>query len=283
VRASITQHLMDLQELPTLPLVVTKIIQTTSDPRSSASDLNNLIMNDQAIAAKVLKLANSAFYGLPGKVTSLNRAVTLLGFNTVRGLALSVSVIESFGGAGRNRGFDRHGFWEHSLAVAAGAKILATRQNFENKDEAHMAGLFHDIGKIILDQYFFEYFSSAMELARETPMSTSAAETAIMGIDHAEVGAVVAERWHFPAHLVEVIRYHHTESPPVENRTLEAVIIANSLCHEWKFGDSGEPEPPPIADALLKKYLPTITEREIVEAKLEAEVEKSAELLSLFR
>lgn len=279
----IAQHIMEIQELPTLPLIVTKIIQTTNDPRSSASDLNQLITNDQAIAAKVLKLANSAFYGLPGKVTSLGRAVTLLGFNTVRSLALSVSVIEAFGGAGRNGAFDRHKFWEHSLAVAACAKILATRCNFENKDEAHMAGLFHDIGKIILDQYFFEYFASAQQLARETPMPTTEAETAIMGVTHAEVGAMIAERWQFPPHLVEVIRHHHAPVPPAENPTLELVIVSNVLCQEWQFGDSGEPSPPPMADSLRAKYLPSKTEQDIIEAKLEAEVEKSAELLSLFR
>lgn len=281
MRPTVSRQILELQELPTLPLIVTKIIQTTNDPRSSASDLNQLIMHDQAIAAKVLKLANSAFYGLPGKVTSLGRAVTLLGFNTVRSLALSVSIIEAFAGEGRSPLFDRHRFWEHSLAVSACAKIIAARQAPDLREEAHMAGLFHDIGKIILDQYFYEYFATAIRLAREQHIPLPEAEETILGINHAEVGAQVAERWNFPPHLVEVIRQHH--QPETGQILIDLVIVSNALCRQLKYEESSEIPPTPVSEALWQRFLPTGTERQIVEAKLEAEVEKSAELLSLFR
>ncbi|MEO7993428.1 MAG: HDOD domain-containing protein [bacterium] len=278
---SVAKHLLDLQEIPTLPLVATKIIQMTNDPRSSASDLQNLISHDPAIAAKVLKLANSAFYGLPGKVSNLNRAVTLLGFNTVRSLALSISVIEAFPGGSATPHFNRALFWEHSLAVAEGARILAARSCPELKDEAHMAGLFHDIGKIVMDQCFSEYFTSAMRLAYENRISTSDAEMTIMKVDHAELGAQVAEKWNFPSSLVEVIRYHHAISFSTETPLVGIVALADDLCMEWGFGDTGESVkavPPP---SLLALHCGSDIQLSILQTKLEAEVEKSAELLSL--
>ena len=283
VRPAIAQQILELQELPTLPLVVTRIIQTTNDPRSSASDLNNLIMNDQAIAAKVLKLANSAFYGLPGKVNGLGRAVTLLGYNTVRALALSVSLVEAFQGDSKCPYFDREKFWEHSLAVAACARIIASRQLPELREEAHMAGLFHDIGKIILDQYFYEYFAITMRLAHDRHIPTAEAEQSLLGLDHAEVGAQVAERWNFPPHLVEAIRYHHDLESFSKSPLSAIVALSDALCQLWEFGDSGEPSALPIPEAARKRFCPTVTEMEILQAKLEAEVEKSAELLTLFR
>ncbi|HYE78647.1 MAG TPA: HDOD domain-containing protein, partial [bacterium] len=257
MRPQLAKQLLDLQELPTLPLVVTRIVTMTDDPRSSASDLKHLIVNDQAIAAKILKLANSAFYGLPGKITTLNRAVTLLGFNTVRSLALSISIMEVFSGHSECPYFNRSRFWEHSLAVASCAKLLAAKHRPDERDEAHMAGLFHDIGKVVLDQYFFEYFATAMEIAHKTGISSNEAEQRILGADHAEVGAQVATRWNFPSHLVEVIRHHHNPDGAPGNTICQIVALASVLCQEWGFGDSGESDSYAGIDGIRAQYCGT--------------------------
>ncbi|MCX6646777.1 MAG: HDOD domain-containing protein [bacterium] len=202
----------NLKELPTLPTVVAQLIMTMNEPTSSARDLERLVANDQAIAAKLLKLANSAFYGLPGKVTSLGRATTLLGFNTVRSLVLTIGVVEKFSGPSGGRYFSRGEFWEHSLSVAMMCKLISERDPAISAEEAHISGLLHDIGKVIMDYAMPAKYQKAMQQVKDKGMDVIEAEKEYVGLSHDEVGGFAAKTWRFPDFIREVIEYHHKPS-----------------------------------------------------------------------
>lgn len=273
-----------IRNIPTLPAIVIQVIQTTNNPTSSARDLNKIITNDQAIVAKILQMANSSFYGLSAKVNNLNRAITLLGFNTVRSLALSISVVDHFKGQSSSEYFVRGRFWEHSMGVAMLSKMLAEKKGGRlNVDEAYIAGLLHDIGVIILDQFFQEKFSEILKLIHEGGMDFLEAEETIIGRDHARFGAVVTEAWNYPETLVATIANHHNPGYEGDHADfVHAVYLANIL--EYRFNNNSDSKRAVEADEeILKKFIPDDEQMEIVKVKFEAETERNREILKLFR
>jgi len=282
VKAEILEN---IKELPTLPTVVAQVMMTLNEPTSSARDLERLIANDQSIAARLLKLANSAFYGLPGKVTSLGRAITLLGFNTVRSLVLTIGVIDKFSGSSGGRFFDRGSFWEHSLSVATASKLLCTKDPTINPDEAHIAGLLHDVGKVVLDMVMPDKFQKAMQMVKMKGIETLAAEEQIVGITHDEVGAHVAEKWRFPEFLREVIAYHHmpNDAPNFPEIT-QLVSVADEIVgiFNQQEQDQQDYSLPDLQSEWANKWLSTPRHEEIFITKYEVEIEKVRDILSLF-
>ena len=164
--------------LPTLPTVVTQMISLIDNPTTSAKDVAKLISTDQALTAKMLKLANSAFYGFPREIATVNHAVVVLGFETVKSLGLSVSVLERFSGVSSNGDFDRQRFWEHSIACAVAARILATKVRYRTRGqgEAFAGGILHDIGKLVLGFFFWEHFERLAKLSRGSGINFREAE-----------------------------------------------------------------------------------------------------------
>lgn len=273
-----------IRNVPTLPAIVIQVIQTTNNPTSSARDLNKIITNDQAIVAKILQMANSSFYGLSARVNNLNRAITLLGFNTVRSLALSISVVDHFKGQSSSQYFNRGKFWEHSMGVAMVSKMLAEKKGGHlNADEAYIAGLLHDIGVIILDQFFQDKFSEILKLNHEGGMDFLEAEETIIGRDHARFGAVVTEAWNYPEVLITTIANHHNPGYDGAHADfVHAVYLAN--CLEYRFNPNTTSNRTVVADEeILKKFLPDDEQLEIIKVKFEAETERNREILKLFR
>jgi len=174
--------------LPTLPVMVTQMLGLVDNPKTSAADLTRLISTDQAMTAKILKLANSAFYGFPRQIATVSLAVVVLGFDTVKDLGLSISVLEGFADGDSDDLFDWERFWEHSIACGVSAKILAKHLRYRTVGEAFVGGVLHDIGKLILSQYLKEAFSEVLHLARKEELFISEAETQALGVTHAEVG-----------------------------------------------------------------------------------------------
>ncbi len=279
------QFLQDVKELPTLPTVVAQIMVTMDQPTSSARDLERLIANDQAIAARLLKLANSAFYGLPGKVTSLSRAITLLGFNTVRSMVLTIGIVDRFSGPSANKYFDRGQFWEHSLSVAVASKQLVGKDPTVNPEEAHIAGLLHDIGKVIADHSVPEKYLKAMQLHHEQNVDQLDAERLTIGISHDEIGALVAVKWRFPDFIREALAYHHRPDEAEEYQTIVGVVsLANEIVHAFKRQEQEEEDYsiPDVLPELKEKWLPTPRHEEIFLTKYEADVERVRDILKLF-
>ena len=275
----------NIKELPTLPTVVAQVMMTLSQPTSSARDLERLVANDQSIAARLLKLANSAFYGLPGKVTSLGRAITLLGFNTVRSLVLTIGVIDKFSGSSGGRFFDRGEFWEHSLAVATSSKLLSIKDPSINPDEAHIAGLLHDVGKIVLDSIMPQKLQKAMELVHTKGIYTLVAEEQIIGITHDEVGAIVAEKWRFPEFLREAIAYHHKPyDAPNFPEMAQLVALSNEIVANFKKQEQEKLDYsiPQLENDWVGRWLPSPRHEEIFVTKYEVEIEKVRDILSLY-
>ena len=196
--------------LPTLPTVITQMIGLVDNPQTSARDVSRLISTDQALTAKILKLANSAFYGFPREIATVNHAVVVLGFETVKSLGLSVSVLERFASGGNSSNFDRQKFWEHCIACGVAARLLAGKLRYRIQGEAFAAGILHDIGKLVLSQYFVEEFTEIMEVMRREDIYIGEAEERVLGVSHAEVDSWLAERWNLPDQLVETIAFHHT-------------------------------------------------------------------------
>jgi len=196
-----------LHQLPSIPAVVQELIVSFDNPEIDSQHLAQKIGQDQALAAKVLRVANSAFYGLPRQVGSIQEAVVVLGFSTVRSLVLSAGIIDAFSTASAS-GIDRKKYWQRSMATAIYARAVAKclRQDGEM---AFSAGLLHDIGIMVLDVCDHERFAALWQSTQAGEDGLIEAERAALGFDHAELGAEVARRWKFPPAIEEAIRSHY--------------------------------------------------------------------------
>ena len=241
--------------LPTLPAVITQLIGIIDNPKTSARNVAQLISTDQALTAKILKLANSAFYGFPREIATVNHAVVVLGFETVKNLALSVSVLERFSGHGESSGFDRQKFWEHSIGCGVAAKLLAAKFRYRVSGEVFAAGILHDIGKLVLSQYFPADFGEVLDLAESQGTYIGKAEEQVLGVTHAEVGGWLAERWNLPDQLEESISNHHTPGRLGRRSELTSLIhLADFLCRREQIGDGGGDKLPPLDPAALRAF-----------------------------
>ncbi|HDQ25448.1 MAG TPA: HDOD domain-containing protein [bacterium] len=265
-----------IKALPTLSLVVAKVIQVVSNPLTSASDLSNIITVDQALTAKVLRLANSAFYGFPFRIKNITQAVSILGFDTIRNLALTVSVYKVFTGEA-NTEFSHADFWKHCVGVAICSSLLAKKIKYRSPEGAFTAGLLHDIGKSFFDQYMHKEYKDTLAYARENKISIEEAEKEVIGVDHAVVGKLMAERWNLPHELkAGIARHHHPEEEKEESVMANIVFTANILCKKKGVGFSGDNIIKPISkeareilalnDESEEKIL-TALERELKEAE----------------
>lgn len=242
--------------LPTLPAVVTQLIGLIDNPKTSARNVAQLISADQALTAKILKLANSAFYGFPREIATVDLAVVVLGFETVKSLGLSVSVLERFSGGGDNGHFDRQKFWEHSIACGVAAKLLAEKLRYRVSGEAFAAGILHDIGKLILSQYFPADFKQIIEMVEAKDLYIGKAEEEVLGVTHADVCAWLAQRWNLPNQLEDAIKYHHApgRAPPGHNELPSLIHLADFLCRRERIGDAGGERFPSLDPAALRAF-----------------------------
>ena len=248
----ITQSIIGL---PTLPTVITQMIGVIDNPKTSAKDVASLISTDQALTAKILKLANSAFYGFPRGIATVNHAVVVLGFDTVKNLGLSVSVLERFAGGSADTEFDRQKFWEHSIACGVAARMLAGKLRYRVEGEAFAAGILHDIGKLILSQYFTDEFGEILALVRDEDLYIGKAEEQVLGLTHTEIGHWLAEKWNLPDKLVAAIAYHHAPGSLERDAELPSLIhLADFLCRREKIGDGGGTRLPNLDPAALRAF-----------------------------
>ena len=220
-----------LNSLATLPEVTVKIITTVEDPRSTAAQLNKLVSHDSALVARVLKVVNSAFYGLPGTINSVDRAIVMLGLHAVKNIAVAASLGQMFRGAKLCDDYTAKDLWSHCLGVAVVARELARRVKLPLADEAFLGGMIHDIGLLAALQSWPEQLKSICDQASAQGKFTEC-ERGIVGIDHAQLGEAVAARWQFPAACCSVAAHHHRPvGAPQEHRALVSLVhIADILC-----------------------------------------------------
>ena len=217
-------------EIPALSHVTTELLDLINDPASTSQDICNVIMKDPVVTYKVLRLVNSAYYGLPRRVGTISEAVTILGFETLRTLVLGVSVYRALGKITRHGLLDSEQIWKHSVATAAASKILAQELDFPRAEQAFVAGLLHDIGKVILNSLMRAQYAEVVRKINETELSLLRAEREVLEFDHAEIGKLVAEKWNLPGSLVEPIGFHHAPLLAENYKDLTYIIhLANAV------------------------------------------------------
>lgn len=202
-----------VDELPEVPQIAFRAIQLLNNPDTEVSSLAEVISSDQALTAKLLRLCNSAFYGLPRKVTTISDAVMIVGFSSIKSLVLMITTQSTMNKGLLGYKIGPGEFWHHSLGTAETSRFLAQHIRYEKPEEYFIAGLIHDIGKMVLNQYALPEVYRATNLHQKERIPIHIAEQRILGFDHAEVGGALAERWNFPPVLVESIRRHHSLEP----------------------------------------------------------------------
>lgn len=274
----------ELQDLPPLPAVVVRVMQTINDPTTSASDLNRLISSDQAIASKVLRLVNSSYYGFPRRITTITHAVVILGFNTVRNLVTSLGVFNSFDGDGTPTALDRNAFWAHSIGTAVAASVIAKRKAIPTKlaEEVFVGGLLHDIGKLFLDQYFPDQYAISIKLARAAKISIWDSEKTALGVGHALVGKRIAEKWNLPPSLTSMVTLHHQPAFAKDHFEITAIVhAADRIAHKLKLGFAGDDLVPTLAPEVQQWLaLPPAT-WESIEAETMQKFEDAKEFMKM--
>jgi putative nucleotidyltransferase with HDIG domain len=227
--------IQDLGQIPTMPTIAAKVMQIVNDPHSSAEDVAKFISRDVALTSKVLRLANSAFYGIPRTISSVNSAIVILGFNTIRSLVLSASVLKVFPQKPGLASFDRKAFWKHSFMVGIASRMVAQiyrKKKLVDMETAFSAGLLHDIGKIILEQFSNDDYVPVVKASREQNIPLFLAEKSMLGMSHADVSGMLVDKWQMPNELKGPIVFHHS---PLEDKSAQdmACIVhyANHICH----------------------------------------------------
>ena len=272
-----------VEEMPAISPVLGKINQIAREMDTSPKDLVKIIMLDPVLTGKVLKLVNSSFYGLAQRVQSLAQAVVLLGMNTVKNLAISTALISAVFVKEKRSPIDPEAFWRHCLATAVGSKLLAIGLNCsaEDREMFFMAGLLHDVGKILFIRTDSKKYARALEESRQLGVSLTFAELSHFGCTHATAGGVLARKWKIDDGIIEVIEHHHGTHSHMGGRYTPQVVVANNLSKRTQAGESGncviEEASDDIADGLgvRKDMLSGISEQ------LTSELDKAAEFLNI--
>jgi putative nucleotidyltransferase with HDIG domain len=234
-----------LQDLPSLPAVVMELLTSIDQQDIDISVLARKVSHDQALTAKTLRLANSSTYGLQVKVTTIQQAITFLGFQSTRNLITAAAVTGCFAGGGC-AGFNDKAFWRHSIATAACARVLARRMRF-NQDYAFTAGLLHDIGRLVLVSSFPERYAEVIAWRAAHDCELLVAERTMLGTDHLAAGVALAEHWNFSDTMKLAIAHHHGPEAPGAGFLATIIHVANAIVHALDLAREDDDLVPPLS------------------------------------
>ncbi len=249
-----------LEELPTLPSIVYELSRLINDPMSSTTDIERVMSDDQSLTSKVLKLANSAYYAIPGGVSNLARAIAHIGFDTIQQLVLATSVLDSLKVDDEERQFNVPEFWKHSIGTAMAAETVAREIGYKVPADIFTCGLLHDIGKIALLKVEPTVLEQVAIHASMCGVTFYDAEVELETPPHTWIGMSLAQKWTLPNQIQNVLQYHHELSPtsrggasPELSRVIDMVVLANLLIHALKFGNSGYTQIAPAPKTLFER------------------------------
>lgn len=219
----------DISDLPTIPTVVAKVITMLDDQESEPEQIADLILSDQVLAARVIRVVNSPLYRSNNEITSVKRALLFLGFKSIREMILTSYFVDSF--RHKDQPFDMRTFWKHSFSVGAISRRIAEMVKYLSVENAYLVGILHDIGKVFLGHYCKEEYGQLLNGIKNTNYTTYEAELEFFGTTHCEVGLCLAQRWNFPAVYCDVISYHHSSDLSTEDPLLTAIVaLADFYC-----------------------------------------------------
>jgi putative nucleotidyltransferase with HDIG domain len=240
VKWTVERLLLETPSISSLPGAYTRLNDAVNDPRTSSRDVANVITEDTALAARLLKIANSAFFGFPSRIDTISRAVTLVGTRQLRDLALATSIIQQFDGLSTGM-VTMESFWQHSIACGVVARILATHRREPNVERFFIAGLMHDIGRLLMFSTIPELVMEALDEAECSQELLYRTERKLLGFDHADVGGALLRQWKLPVHTVNAIAYHHRPAADSGLHTDTAIVhIADLIANAMQTGSSGE-------------------------------------------
>jgi HD-like signal output (HDOD) protein len=233
---NLKEKVQSIIHLPSLPTIAMEVINVIEDPKTNVHTLSQLIAKDQVLASKVLKIANSPFYGYAKTISTIDFAIVILGFETLKEVVMSISVTSHLS-KNVSKDFKINSFWDHSIATSVIARELAKNIGYKILGEAFVAGLIHDLGILILNQYFHKEFTEVTSLVKEKGMKLLEAEMKVYGVTHDEVGSWLAVRWNFPKQLTEAMRYHHNPGFAIINKQLVGILhFAEALSQHIEHG-----------------------------------------------
>jgi HD-like signal output (HDOD) protein len=282
----LTEIVDKVQKLPTLPSVANKITSLINDPTCTAIRLAEVINKDQSLTTRVLRLVNSAFYSLSAEVTNVKHGIALLGFKTISQMVISISVFDVFAGK-YGEEFDRRGFWKHSIGCGVISKIVAQRTQYPKEDDCFTAGLLHDIGKVVLDQYLHEDMIQVIQRTREKEISFGDAEEEVLGLNHADIGGQVMKKWNIPLPVLVAVQHHH-QTPNERNGSsfsqdliVDIVRLSDVLCKCENIGYTGDSISPVLEEELWERLPLDNNSIDDVVKKSAEEIEKASILIDL--
>ena len=240
-------------DLPTLPVVIDRIISVASNEKTTTEELADVISYDQGMTNSLLKLSNSIYYSQKTKVETIKRAITVIGFDEIIGVALGMGILSSFTDKS-GLALDMKALWIHGIGVATVSKDLAKRTNPGIANKIFIPALLHDMGKVIFSVYFKDEYRNVRQLAMEKKRPLYFAENALLKIDHVALSALLMKRWNFPDSIILPCRFHHTpESAPVRFKHQALIInLADYLTQKAGIGHSGNPVPVTVKNAPKK-------------------------------
>jgi len=237
--------LSKINNLPALPFIIEEVNQIIENPNSSAAQLSQVLCQDPGLSIKILSVANSPLYGFPRRVSTIDFAIIILGFNHIKNITVAFSIMESFNNF-RNPHFDQKKFWVHSIMTATAAKRLSVDLGYRFSGEAFTTGLLHDLGIPVICKYFGKSFEEITKSVKENGITFDHAEEEILGATHKEIGHYLLEKWNLPQTFADVILHHHLPSESEENSMLASVVhladyMTNFLmCGEYEWDSNFE-------------------------------------------
>jgi HD-like signal output (HDOD) protein len=271
----VSAAIREISHIATLPEITLKIIDLVEDPSSTAQDLHHVISNDPALCSRILKVVNSSFYGLPGQIASINRAIVMLGLNAVKNIAIAASLAKLFRGGELTPSFNAKDLWTHSNATAAGCKIICSTVGLGLGDEAYLSGLIHDIGIMVEMQYDRNKLIEVVEACGANKEGVPSvgmleAEERIFGATHQHFGTALCEKWKFPATFANVTGYHHRPNEaPSEHKTIVSIVhVADRIAAEVAGGFRLDLPDTEIHPATLEQLKLTTEKLNLIREKL---------------
>jgi len=276
--------LASIQQIPPFPQVVIKAMDIIRNPQYIVSDLVEVIRLDQSITANVLKLCNSAYFGLPRKVSSLKEAVVYLGTIQLRRVLLASGAKELYDRPDKGYSYFVGELWRHAIACALMSQVLARHLRLSlDEDNVFTAALLHDVGKVVLSTYVSREYTEIEMLVKEEKLSFHRAEHQVLGFDHAEIGGLLAELWKFPNSIVAAIRFHHEpgKSPKTFRLLCELIALSDGLVLMVGYGTSADGLSYHIPHLLVDKLKLKKNDIQVLMIKFQEEMDKSQEMINV--